>query len=295
MKSSFSQWAFKQLPIVAKMATVLGLSVAAANLVACHQVGEMIGNVFDTSALSQPVEEPKIEQKPLIMQPTKELLSDYNWVLVKAQKQGADIHTLASVIEKGEGKLSFYDDELGYSVGCNGHSAPYQLSGDKLTMGVVIATQKACPQDLDDVESKFAERFNQSQLSVVVDADNRQATLTQTQGVEVLTWHGTMTHEARYGEPVVLFWEITPNLVDCVNRQGKSTSCLKVRNVNYDEQGVKVGSGAWRTFHGTIHGYEHKTDQKTIVRLNAYNNPDSNENPLYVFDMAVEVELIDVQ
>lgn len=295
MKSSFSQWAFKQLPIVAKMATVLGLSVAAANLVACHQVGEMIGNVFDTSALSQPVEEPKIEQKPLIMQPTKELLSDYNWVLVKAQKQGADIHTLASVIEKGEGKLSFYDDELGYSVGCNSLSAPYQLTGDKLSIGTVITTQMLCSPELDEVERHFDKRFKNAQLSMTADADKNQATLVQVNGAEVLTWQGTMTHEARYGEPVVLFWEIAPQTVDCVNRQGKSTSCLKVRNVNYDEQGVKVGSGAWRTFHGTIHGYEHKTDQKTIVRLNAYNNPDSNENPLYVFDMAVEVELIDVQ
>ena len=52
---------------------------------------------------------------------------------------------------------------------------------------------------------------------------------------------------------------------------------LKVRNVTYNEQGIKTGSGAWRTFYGQIHGYEHQPNLRQIIRLNAYNNPDSKE------------------
>lgn len=293
MKSSFLHWALTQLPFAAKTSLFAGLAVAASNMAACHKVGELVSDVFtDSSVVSQPLDHAK-KTTPLAMQPTPELLADYHWTLTKAQKQDADIHTLVDVIAKGSVKMTFANNQLHYSVGCNSLSAPYQLTGDRLSIGAVIATQMLCPLALDEIERHFDKRFENAQLSMTVDADKKQATLVQVHGAEVLTWQGEMTHKARYGDPVVLFWEIAPQTVDCVNRQGESTSCLKVRNVNYDEQGVKVGSGAWRTFHGTIHGFEHNPKRKAIIRLNAYNNPNSDENPLYVFDTETEVEFLE--
>lgn len=45
--------------------------------------------------------------------------------------------------------------------------------------------------------------------------------------------------------------------------------------------------------YGKIHGYEHRPNRRQIIRLNAYNNPDGDENPYYVYDMAIETHAVD--
>lgn len=135
--------------------------------------------------------------------------------------------------------------------------------------------------------------LNGAKLLIQVNPQAHSATLKQIKGAEVLTWQGQMKNDVHFGEPVRLFWEIDPQTINCIDEAGRDQQCLKVRHVSYDERGIKLGSGAWRTFYGKIHGYEHRPDRRQIIRLNAYNNPDGDENPYYVYDMAIETHAVD--
>ncbi len=254
----------------------------------CYQVGDAVNDAVRDIKMT-PTSQP-VTKSTQGSAPTVEQLSRYEFTLVNAEKQGATTESLASVIASGAGKLSFTNNRINYSVGCNRVFGAYKLDGAKLAIGGLASTQMAC-QDLAQAEAKLGSWMTDSQLAIEVHADDT-ATLTQSKGAEVLTWQGKLTHKARFGEPVTLFWEVDPTKTDCVDKSGKDQLCLRVRNINYDDRGIKVGSGAWRTFYGNIEGFEHNPELRQIIRLHAYNNPNGEPNPYYVYDMTVMSEIV---
>lgn len=269
---------------------VLASSLVAATLFsACYQVGDVVNSAAKD-----------IGKKPTTVQmqsnstitPTADLLAQYNWTLVDATVQGAVRQPYQDIIKSNQSKLNFTADQsISYTLGCNFHSGAFSLTNGVLSLDEnMMSTRKACA-GLDELETKFFKELNHSTLALQKDNASHTATLIQTHGAQVMRWQGMMKPEVRFGEPVTLFWEVDPTKTDCVDKSGKDQLCLRVRNINYDDRGIKVGSGAWRTFYGNIEGFEHNPELRQIIRLHAYNNPNGEPNPYYVYDMTVMSEI----
>ncbi|MFC0820503.1 DUF4377 domain-containing protein [Moraxella marmotae] len=290
---------------------IFGVFATSIAFTACYNVGDAVNGAVHDMKGQQGEKSPKTllaqgmyanmtaDDKPY--QPaTAEVLANYNWQLVSAEVQGAAIQRYEAVINNHTAYLSFSESSLSYTLGCNHHRVNYQIQNGviKLTNNGT-STLMGCPamddsSDLNEVEAKFTTTLGDASLQILTNPDDYTAILVQQKGAEMLTYRGMMKNDVRFGEPVRLFWEIDSEMIDCVDKAGHDKQCLRVRNVNYDDKGIKVGSGAWRTFYGEIHGFEHQQDQRQIIRLNAYNNPDGKENPYYVFDMVVEAHLLDI-
>ena len=70
-----------------------------------------------------------------------------------------------------------------------------------------------------------------------------------------------------------------------------SDSCLKVREVQYDAQGIKTGTGDWVIFTDSIEGYKHDSSIEQIIRLKRYDVDPADikgKNVIYEFDQVVE-------
>ncbi len=50
---------------------------------------------------------------------------------------------------------TFTGDTVSGSAGCNDYNGPYKLDGDKVTIGPLATTRKACEQDMMDQETEF--------------------------------------------------------------------------------------------------------------------------------------------
>ena len=72
--------------------------------------------------------------------------------------------------------------------------------------------------------------------------------------------------------------------------------CLQVREVSFDEQGLRVGTpGEWQALTTTIEGYQHQPGIRNVLRLKRFDppaGPDMPEGPIYVPDMVVESEVV---
>ncbi|OOS04995.1 Heat shock protein HslJ [Moraxella cuniculi DSM 21768] len=291
-------------PSIIFFATVL---TATALLGGCYKVGDAVnGAVYDIKVQKNKQEnEPKLKNFDDVAdkyQPANSAeLAKYDWVLVSAQMQGAPIERYESIIAKRSATMNFGDNLVSYSLGCNNYRSSYQLNEGVISLNSIGATMMSCNNanngqlTLNQIEDKFTNALAQSRLRFANNPDEQTATLVQQKGVEVLIWQGVLKNNIRFGEPVRLYWEIDPETVNCVDTTGGDKMCLKIRKVNYNAEGIKVGAGAWRTFYGKIHGFNHQGNVRQIIRLNAYNNPDGKENPYYVFDSIVESEIINAQ
>ena len=284
---------------------ILTSAIATLSFSACYQIKDAVNGAVN-EVNQQPIKTPNQAAKVTTAKnssfqtATDELLKNYNWTLASAEVQGAPIHSYEKIIEERAGSLIFSNRGVYFNVGCNHNFQNYQLSEGRLSVSQRVSTLMACYSPSDDfpnlaqIESKLAQDLNDSTLKIRTNPDDYTATLLLQKGAQVLTWQGEMKPEVRYGEPVLLFWEIEPEKINCIDESGKERQCLKVRNVTYNEQGIKTGSGAWRTFYGEIHGYKHQPNLRQIVRLNAYNNPEGKENPYYIYDRSVEIHYLDV-
>ncbi len=278
---------------------------AGAALNACYQVdGKLLGMEVSHAAEIKAAMKHQTNTPETITDrataPTLQQLSQYQWTLSAVTQQDAPLTAYADVIKNQTAKLKFSDEQMAdggvminYTLGCNQLSASASLAADSLSINknTLLSTKKGCPSDFPD-ESGFAQKMDGSSLTFKSNPAEHTAVLTQTKGSQHIVWTGVMTDEARYGQAAQLYWEVDAPPIACATAQGEQKSCLRVRNVNYNEDGLKVGVGAWRTFYGNIHGYQHQLNQREIIRIHAYSSPNSSENPRYVFDSVIEATVL---
>lgn len=216
--------------------------------------------------------------------PTTKSLAGYDWRLIKTDDK-AIAPFLATTT------LSFKDDQLAFSVGCNRHLGSFSLDGSLLALDKtsLSITRKACESSLHQAENALTSSLTSAQLEFVADdKDANQAILTISSQGKTSMWQGVKKPELLYGKPVTLFWEIDAKPVMCADN---TKQCLKIRNVRYDNYGVKIGAGAWQHFDGQIKGYEHDKGLNQIIRLKAYGNTATHDTPVYIYDGVVESSL----
>lgn len=207
---------------------------------------------------------------------------DYDWRLVKS-----DDVRFKPFIDMHLAYLTVADSRLSFGVGCNLYSADFTLTKDVLSIGDgVSATRKACDPRTHEAEQVLVSSLQNAKLVLNVQ-DDHKAIMTHTYQGKTWTWQGTKKSEVLYGEPVVLYWEIDPKPILCANN---TPNCLKVRNVRYDVQGIKIGVGAWREFDDEIKGYHHERGVSKIVRLKAYTDKSTGET-IHVYDGVIEYGL----
>lgn len=176
--------------------------------------------------------------------------------------------------------------------GCNRLSASYRSElrpkGLQLTFGQVSSTLMACPSVAMWRDQQIAGWLGRQTFDVIVQPDPRQPRLLLTSASgQTLTFIGEATTEQRYGGPgQTAFLQIQPKKVMCTSI--KSCSCLQVREVFYDTQGVKTGYGPWQVLQQDIEGYQ-PDGSAVILRVKRYSSPDPQTSPVvYVVDQVIE-------
>lgn len=229
-------------------------------------------------------------------------LADYHWQLLSAKdKQGEPLSALEAI--KDQVRLKFYLQQstqyASFTVGCNSMSGNFTISNQQLKIGDVMSTEMYC-EDLDPAERLMAQLMpGNSKLKLSVENPSKSTTtqplLTQEFATgETLIWQGTATAEAKYQQqPDLVFWEVNHQLQDCPNPNQKT--CLKVRPVYYDEQGIKKGVGDWDIFVDNIEGYNHDSSVDTVLRLKRFTVDPvevKGKQFVYVFDRIVESSVV---
>lgn len=227
--------------------------------------------------------------------PLSDVLKRHNWKLKNAvDKNNQPLTELLAFKDKAylsTSEMATGKQSLHFGLGCNGMEASYNLDVNSLldvntlNVGYVVSTEMACQHT---PELTFASLMTgKSQLSVTGN------TLTQvTADGSTLTWQGTLTSEAKYGEGETIFLEVAPQTEACAD--GVTQQCLKVRDVYYDDNWIKSGYSDWRLMKNPIEGYSHDSQTRQILRINKYITDPvdvKGKQLLYVLDMVVETEM----
>lgn len=222
-----------------------------------------------------------------------QVLQDHRWTLVSAV--GADNAPIAALFPAaGPGFVfSFTQGRLQVAGGCNGLRAGYQLSPEGV-LGVSggAATMMACEPALMAADSAVAALLAKP-LEVAVAQGPEPVLALLAESGEVLQLRGELTPEARFGAPSIGFLEVGPQRLACDGATSPDGLCLQVREINFDEQGLRTGTpGEFVPFAGVIEGYQHSAGTRNIIRVKRF-QPDAAAPPVLVsLDMVVESESV---
>ena len=216
-------------------------------------------------------------------------LSRYQWTLVSAV-DSSNMRLVPLNAVKDQVLLNFGQlkemNILRYSLGCNTMTGRLQLVDSVMTIEEGVSTKKFCAE-LDEAEKLLNRAMHgDSQLSI-----KRGAVPILTQLADdntTLVWQGTQSAEAKYGQAEMIFWAVDHEVVPCPD--GTTKECLKVKPIQYDVNGVKVGEGDWTLFDGEIEGFTHDRDHNQVIRLKRYT--DEDKKSIYVLDTVVESILV---
>ena len=221
-------------------------------------------------------------------------LSAYHWRLSDAKDaQGQRIEALFANAQKPL-QLDFKDGRIGISNTCNRMGGAYSVEGDQLKVERLVSTMMAC------VDAKLMALDQEAGKRLEGSAKFAQTgdmlTLTNAGG-DVLTFIGEPTAETRYGGPgETVFLEVAAQTKPCSHPLIPGKQCLQVRELTYDDTGVKTGSdGAFGHFYDDIEGYAHVPGIRNVLRIKRYaikNLPADGSSRAYVLDSVVESEVV---
>lgn len=192
--------------------------------------------------------------------------------------------------------LDFADNRLGISNTCNRMGGAYAVEGQSVRVSRLSSTMMACADaKLMALDQEAGKRLEGNHQFALADGATPNLTLTNAAG-DVLTFTGQPTAQTRYGGPGErMFLEVAAETKPCSHPLIPNKQCLQVREIRYDDAGVKQGSGDWQNFYEDIEGYTHEAGIRNVLRVNKYTrNPvpaDASANA-YVLDMVVESEAV---
>lgn len=227
--------------------------------------------------------------------PAADRLDAWHWHLSEAVDTGGNrIDALFGNPDRPL-QLDFSDGRVSVSGGCNGIGGSYEREGDVLRVGMLVQTQMACAQPLMDQDAAIS-RLLEGELALATrDSDPPGLELTAADGSR-LTFTGAPTADTRYGGAGErMFLEVASQRVDCSHPLIHDMQCLRVREVFFDEAGLKAGQpGQWQMLYEDIEGFEHQPGVRTVLRVDRYTRdpvPADASSIVYVYDMTVESAL----
>ena len=221
-------------------------------------------------------------------------LAAYHWRLAEAtDAQGQRIDALFVRADQPL-TLDFQDGRLGVSNACNRIGGNYRIDGDKLEVGDLVMTEMACEPALNALDAAIAERLKGT-LTAALQRAPEKLTLT-TAGGDTLRFDGEPTAETRYGGPgEQAFLEVAAETKPCSHPLIPNKQCLQVREIRYDDKGMKSTGGEWQNFYEDIEGYTHEAGIRNVLRVKRFKRnpvPADASDTAYVLDMVVESESV---
>ncbi len=194
--------------------------------------------------------------------------------------------------------LTFAEDRLSIQTGCNNMGAGVKVTGNTLVTSQAMMTQMACSPELMQQEKFAAQLFDKRTIQISIADEKEQPVLSiEAADGKKYDFVGTITPEAQYQSAAkIMFLEISPELKSCVGVAPQQ--CMQVREIKYNEQGVKEQVGEWELFYSQIEGFKHDPNLRTILRLKRFTreNPAADQSKyVYIKDMAVEQEVVKTQ
>lgn len=221
-------------------------------------------------------------------------LTRYHWQLHDAvDHSGKRLDALFGLPERPL-QLDFADGRISARNACNHMGGGYHLVGGHLQVTPMMQTMMAChDQTLMQREITVKSMLQGTPTLTLSNAgDAPLLTLTVSDG-PTLSFVGVPTAETRYGSAgETVFLEVAPNRVPCAHPLMPNKTCLQVRELHYDAQGLRSGSpGPWQTLQQDIEGYEQQPDTHNVLRVKRYtikDPPADAPSTAYVLDMVVE-------
>ena len=225
-----------------------------------------------------------------------EMLVDHRWLLVDATD--AANRRIDALFPDTERSFVFHfaDSRLHAQGGCNGLRGAYAIDADgMLEVTGRMSTMMACEAPLMKADAALSALLAEPLETVLIRGLEPRLVLLTTDG-DALVLTGALTPEARFGAPTTVFLEVAAQTVECEAAVLEDGRCLQVREIRFDEQGLRVGSpGEWQTLTSTIEGYQHQTGIRNVLRLKRFDppaGPDMPQGPICVLDMVVESEVV---
>ena len=190
-------------------------------------------------------------------------------------------------------QLDFDKGRLAISNTCNRMGGSYAVAGGTLTVGRLASTMMACADPkLMALDREAGKRLEGALSMALAAGDVSQLTLINAAG-DRLVFAGTPTADTVYGGPGErIFLEVAAQTKACSHPLIPDMQCLQVRELQYDDKGLKVGTpGAFGNFYDSIEGYTHQPGVRNVLRLQRYtrqNVPADASKYAYVLDMVVE-------
>lgn len=190
-------------------------------------------------------------------------------------------------------QLDFRDGRIAVANTCNRMMGRYATSAGTLTVERLASTMMACVDPkLMALDREAGARLQGPLAMGLVAGDAPRLTLRNAAG-DQLTFAGTPTPETRYGGPGErIFLEVAAQTAPCSHPLIPDMQCLQVRELKYDDKGLKVGDpGPFGNFYATIEGYTHEPGVRNVLRVDRYeikDPPADAPSQAFVLDMVVE-------
>jgi heat shock protein HslJ len=222
-------------------------------------------------------------------------LTGYRWTLEDANVGGRRVDALFPG-EDHALTLLFADGRVSTAGGCNGMSGAYRIDADgRLAVGPLRATMKACAEPLMRADRALSELLSKPLAFAVQESMPPRLQLRAADG-GTSTWVGEQTPEARYGSAGErVFLEVAPERVACNHPLIPDHRCLRVREIGYDEAGIKQRIGEWQPLYQEIEGFTFVEGERKVLRLTKFRRdpaPADASSVVYVLDMVVESERV---
>lgn len=218
-------------------------------------------------------------------------LQDHDWTLNAAvDATGKSID--AMLVPGHPFVLRFESARVAVQGGCNLMTAQWRLSPqNSLTVGRAAATQKACEPPLMAADAAMAAALS-APLQARLDAGDAPTLHLVSAERQTLSFSGRRTFKSLYGAPTRIFMEVAAQRVACTPALQPPGTCLQVREVRFDDKGLRVGQpGAWQAFYGEIAGYAHQPGVSNVLRINRYKRPQPPaDGSAYVYQLDLVVE-----
>ncbi len=219
-------------------------------------------------------------------------LHQYHWQLVEAtNSQGQWIDDLLVRADQPL-TLDFDASSVNVSNSCNRLGASYQIDPQgQLVVSAIRQTMMAClDPTLHQLDHAISSRLQGTlSLTIQTQPNDPPRLVLKTNTGDLLSFTGNPTAETRFGSVgKIVFLEVAPQSVPC---DSPSKTCLSVREVKYDANGLKTGqSDTWQPLAQGVEDFRFEEGVRSIIRVKQFGVKRSTNT--YILDMIVESEKI---
>lgn len=242
----------------------------------------------DTTPASKPAPAPYVDDS---------LLTRHRWSLKEAvDAKGRTIGALLVRPDKPV-QITFVDNRINVHNTCNGLSGLFRRLADEIRVEALIGTKMQCVEpEVAALDTEMSLRI-QGSSRFTAQPGNPPKLEWRAENGDILRFVGDMTPEARYGsEGETAFVEVAAYTKPCQPPMATAPqTCLELREVRYDDQGLKSDAGPWRLFYDRIDGFTHEPGVRNVLRVKRYRRdgrPDDGTNIAYVMEMSIESETV---